>query len=333
MKKIIFLTTAFFATIGMLHAQNNRALQINSDGTSFLLSGMEENLISNLTIEGWVKIDEATTVDNYTALVDFRNSADVDSKALIFKTLNGSVTTSYEWYNNWTYEGVDNIVPLGEWAHIAVVISGDDLVTRFYINGYLTGENSSYTGLGDELPLGYSIRVGAGLAAESFRTFLGLMDEIRIWTVPRTEDELLENMDKEIDPLSDGLLMYYRCNEEETATVLTDATGNGFDLSAVGTMDYVFVDDDLPFVVSQSADFTRGNGKSLLTFPIPANDQLHFAREFRNAQVEVYNIAGQIVKKDELNDSSLYIADIKSGIYTLIIKEGNQIYFEKFMKK
>jgi len=127
--------------------------------------------------------------------------------------------------------------------------------------------------------------------------------------------------------------MYYRCNEEETATVLTDATCNGFDLSAAGTMDYVFVDDDLPFVVSQSADFTRGNGKSLLTFPIPANDQLHFAREFRNAQVEVYNIAGQIVKKDELNDSSLYIADIKSGIYTLIIKEGNQIYFEKFMKK
>jgi len=318
----------------MANASDNKALLIGDEGTNFYFSGLDGIMVSDLTIEGWVKLDGSRTFTDYAALVDFRNAAAGDSKALIFKTIGGNLTTSYEWNGNWLYQGPDNIVVADEWHHVAVVISGADAEARFYINGVETGIDNTYSGLGDELPLGDNIRVGAGLAAEPSRTVFGLMDEIRIWTVARTADELYDNMSKEIDPASNGLLMYYRCNEEENSQQLTDATGNGYDLLlADGAGYYEFVDDtewnsDVNSVRLANSPIT------ISTYPNPVKDRLFFkSTDFQSVTIDILDVTGRLIGRKVTESSSIDVSNLIPGMYFIHINEGSKMYHAKFIKE
>lgn len=332
--KTTLLIIALSMVVCMANASDNKALLIDDEGTNFYLSGLEEILVSDLTIEGWVKLDGSRTFTDYAALVDFRNASGGDSKALIFKNLGGYITTSYEWNGNWGYQGPDNIVEVDEWQHVAVVISGLDAEARFYVNGMEVGIDNAYTGLGDELPLGENIRVGAGLGTEPSRTVFGLMDEIRIWTVARTADELYDNMSKEIDPASDGLLMYYRCNEEENSQLLTDATGNGYELTlADGAGYYEFVDDS-EWNTDQSSVWFANNSKVINTYPNPVKDQLFFkSTDFQNLTVDILDVTGKSIGRRVIESSSVDVSDLKQGMYFIQINEGRNLYHGKFIKK
>lgn len=332
MKFQFLAVLAISMLMNLANAQSNRALSIYEDGTNFFLAGLEENLVTNLTIEGWVKLDGAVTIDDYTALVDFRDATNNGSKALIFKNSDGP-TISYEWNGNWTYLNGDNYVEPDVWQHVAIVISGDDMEARFYVNGMQTGADTDYSGLGDELPLGENMRVGAGLSTETFRTVLGVMDEIRIWTVARTEDELFENMDKEIDPTSEGLLMYYQCNEEDNSDMLVDATGNGYDLFNNGGTGYEFVD-DTEWNTGASSVINAKNSIKISSFPNPVKDQLQFKGiDFQNAEITIRDLTGQIVNGNTLNSPVLNVSELNSGIYFFEIKQNASLYNGKFIKK
>ena len=53
----------------------------------------------------------------------------------------------------------------------------------------------------------------------------GVMDEVRIWTVARTAQQIKDNMNVIMKPTTPGLLAYYQFNEAEAANV-KDSTGN-----------------------------------------------------------------------------------------------------------
>lgn len=331
MKRILLFASVFTLIAFIANAQSNRSLNIYEDGTSFFLAGLEEVTVENLTIEGWVKLDGNFNMDDYTALVDFRNASNADSKALIFKN-SGGVTTSYEWNGNWTYVSGDNYVPTDEWVHVAVVVSGDDQVAIFYVNGYETGSNDTYSGLGDELPLGENIRVGAGLSTEPFRTVLGVMDEIRIWTVARSEDDILLNMNKEIDPASEGLLMYYKCNEEDGSDVLVDATGNGYDLYAEGG-DYEFLDDAEWNTDVTSVQLSKSQN-TISSYPNPVKDQLNFeGLNLEGAVLKIHDLSGRLVKEQEMSNSATNLTELRSGMYFYEINSATGLYNGKFIKE
>ncbi len=327
MKKILLLTAITCMMSYMVNAQNY-ALQITTDGTSFYKDGMSELLVSDVTIEGWVKFDGTVTVDDFTALVDFRNAEGGGSKALIFRTVDENLTTSYEWNEQWTYEGADNIVTIDEWQHVAVVMSVTEAQSRFYINGVETAVDESYELA--ELPLGDNIRVGAGLGAEPARTVIGIMDEIRIWNVARTEEDIMDNMEQEIDPASEGLLMYYKCNKEGEDTVLTDATGNGHDLNAVGE-DYAYVE-DTPFEVPSDIS-EKEKSLNLYSYPNPVKNVLNLSKDFQNAVIRIYDITGQQVVEKVINSSFIDVDDFETGMYILEVKDGDNLYKGKFIKE
>ena len=60
------------------------------------------------------------------------------------------------------------------------------------------------------------------------RPFSGMMSEVRLWTVPRTANQIKENM-LGVDANSEGLLFYYKLN----ASPIVDATPNHRDPKAV----------------------------------------------------------------------------------------------------
>ena len=70
------------------------------------------------------------------------------------------------------------------------------------------------------------------------------MAEVRVWSVARTPQQIWDNM-YEVDPQSEGLIGYWKCNED-VGNILIDATGNGND--GVAAFNMVWPNDiEIPF--------------------------------------------------------------------------------------
>ncbi|HRP02662.1 MAG TPA: choice-of-anchor D domain-containing protein [Candidatus Kapabacteria bacterium] len=122
-----------------------------------------------------------------------------------------------------------------QWNHYAFVFNGNNNFAYIYINGDKidSSRNNKY-------PLytlkkinnpELSIQIGSTNALSNDpnmnRTFLGDMDEIRIWGRALSAEEIFCNKDKALNGKEDSLLLYYRCNDPNYVFELCDAAGNG----------------------------------------------------------------------------------------------------------
>jgi len=73
---------------------------------------------------------------------------------------------------------------------------------------------------------------------------------------------------------------------------------------------------------------------SYTLYPIPARDFVNLKMSvIDNVNVIVYNSVGKIVKSEILNGNKLNISDLKTGVYTIKINDGNKQTIKKFVKK
>jgi hypothetical protein len=70
------------------------------------------------------------------------------------------------------------------------------------------------------------------------QTFNGIMDEIRIWSTVRTPQQILDNYKRPIDPLSDGLALYWNF-DRDIPSVLPSSYNNNMDLNAPSTLNEI----------------------------------------------------------------------------------------------
>lgn len=148
----------------------------------------------------------------------------------------------------------------GEWYHIAVTFDMYQRRIKCYINGVLCLEEpSSILGAvnfgvprGNETGSNNNItRVfWIGYSYEPVRDFDGLMTELRIWNKALSADEINEaNHFYTVDPASDGLVAYWKCDEGQGTTV-RDYSSSGNDctgqtgLYQEGSGDYVYTTGD-----------------------------------------------------------------------------------------
>lgn len=126
----------------------------------------------------------------------------------------------------------------GEWYHVAVTFDQSTHKIQCYLNGEL--KLDSFTSLGainlgvergnETGAWGSVVRVfWIGYAYEPARDFEGLMTEMRIWNRALTEEEInAENHFYTVDPSSEGLVAYWKCDEGEGTTV-RDYSSSGND--------------------------------------------------------------------------------------------------------
>lgn len=100
----------------------------------------------------------------------------------------------------------------GKWYHVAITSSGTEL--RYYVNGVLDNTKANNFVLGGELNTS-ELYFGGSFGNTTLYPFSGMMDEVRVWSVVRSEDEIRQNMYREIpNPASEAnLIAYYKCNE------------------------------------------------------------------------------------------------------------------------
>ena len=116
---------------------------------------------------------------------------------------------------------------INTWYHIAVVYSASAHNLKFYVNGVLqdTIINNNFPSIAGNVP----INMGTW---SNGRYFNGVMDEVRIWNVARTQSEIQSNMNTELAGTETGLVAYYPFNQgiaagDNTAiNTVTDKTAN-----------------------------------------------------------------------------------------------------------
>ena len=107
----------------------------------------------------------------------------------------------------WTFTSAE--LDINSWHHLAFVGNGTQLL--LYVDGVQRAavplNVGSYGSSSDRFNIGAGVWSPAGLPVN------GLMDEIRVWNVARTQSEIQNNMSTEIDPVSaTGLVAYYKFN-------------------------------------------------------------------------------------------------------------------------
>ena len=123
------------------------------------------------------------------------------------------------------YPGTGPLPPDSAFVHLASTYSAKDAKIYDYINGNKVGE-------GDLFPpdpivaSGSSFGIGSAPWDWYSFQFYGALDEIRIWSVARTESEIKMYMHRELKGDEPGLVAYYNFNTAHDS-IIPDASLNG----------------------------------------------------------------------------------------------------------
>jgi len=195
------------------------------DGVNDHLTAANSSSVSrggDFTIEAWIRVpDRSATyqiitkqptvaVNEFPGNYEFR----VDQGS-------GRLTLGFE-YGQWVgaiaFWSSTASVPVGQYAHVAVVYRAGSSV-QFFINGvpdtlYRTGYVPEQNG--------QPVRIGARKDGYHFK---GQMDEVRLWSVPRSSTEIAALYRNRLNGSETGLAAYWRMDDGVGGTVV-DSSGN-----------------------------------------------------------------------------------------------------------
>ncbi len=169
--------------------------------------------VSDFTLECWAKIPSSASAS--TILLG-SNTGTCAGNLLQY---NVSLSTLY-FYERTNCAGVPVSVTVtladDTWHHLAGVRSGSSIY--LYIDGKLVGSGTAYNNTGMA-----PFRVGSRNAVY----YQGMIDEVRIWNVARSAQQIKSGMYGTVPASTAGLLAYYHFNEGSGQTI-TDATSNAY---------------------------------------------------------------------------------------------------------
>ena len=192
-----------------ISAEKGNFLNVEGDATKNVLLGSValSGVNDNFTVETWVK--RTSTSDGY---ILYNGSFGTDGYGLFFNSSGniqpviGAATIT---------NSTATVIPVNTWAHVALVRAGGTL--RLYVNGKeeLLGSNPAVTA-----PTSLT-RIGTRTTATF--GFNGVIDEVRFWSVARSQTQLRESMHLVSTGSETGLANYYQFNA--TSGNVLDAVG------------------------------------------------------------------------------------------------------------
>jgi hypothetical protein len=170
-----------------------RAVDFNGT-TDYMDAGKVLDLNSSFTVSVWVKKN-----GNDRSIFSKRNNPYTVGYDL---SINSAGKAEMTWFNGTKQSIVSSIIiPTGKWHNICVVYDNSSSTTKMYIDGFLDA-TKTLSSVPASPTLSFLIAAANGAAPTSF--FNGTIDEVRIWSVPLTEDQLRYVMNQEI--LSNGIV-------------------------------------------------------------------------------------------------------------------------------
>lgn len=152
--------------------------------------------------------------------------------ALIETTISTAYFSGTEGWT-WLYSNSSNVIS-NNWIHIASTYDSVEGITKLYINGQLLSSTTSQAG--GMLPISESIRssmedliLGGFLANPYHQAYFayGLMDEVRIWNVARSDSQIGDYFNKIVDSTEYGLIGYWNFDEDINSQLVFDLSISG----------------------------------------------------------------------------------------------------------
>ncbi|UCE17256.1 MAG: MBL fold metallo-hydrolase [Gemmatimonadota bacterium] len=185
------------------------------------------NLTDALTIEAWINpsgwgefetLGLGRVLDKkYISLYLVDSYLSLNDHSLVFQLTHADGVISYS-------NTPEASIVLDEWQHIAVTYNGEDVVTM-YINGIeqtvshiMRPSGDIENNSGEDLFIGNSADLGA--------TFHGIIDEVRIWNILRSDEEVAVNLDYYLLGNESGLVGNWQMNEG-SGEITQDHSGFG----------------------------------------------------------------------------------------------------------
>jgi hypothetical protein len=177
-------------------------------------ASVQRNGTQPLTVEAWVKPAGGAWVAVVSKLV---HTASNEGYSLEILNQNKVSLILGNNSSDWNLVTSNTALTPGAWSHIAATYDGSTV--KVYVNGLLDKSSTWTNGITDS---GTNLLLGS----RSGTTFYsGQMDEVRVWTVARTEAEIRETLCRTLVGNEAGLAAYYRLDQIDGTTTY-DLTGN-----------------------------------------------------------------------------------------------------------
>tara|TARA_B100000686_G_scaffold99865_1_gene107042 strand:+ start:61860 stop:69134 length:7275 start_codon:yes stop_codon:yes gene_type:complete len=214
----------------------------NDDEVSIIGNSYQSLITNTLTIESWVKPGVAPV--DYDGFLSYAMDAGGTQAGFGFSFY----LTGWRFFLKTTSNQINygsmagSQMPVGQWSHIAATYDGSEV--KLYRNGALVDSadamgNVKWSGAPAEMVLGNFPKDGAG------HFFQGSIDEVRLWNIVRTKDQLKASREINLTGEEAGLIGYWRIDEGSgNSTADSTATANH---ASINGANWVTLDSPIEF--------------------------------------------------------------------------------------
>lgn len=225
------------------HESNEQSVSVDKSLDQYLEAPDSESLsiTGAITVETWFKLNSLPTGDPYAIVSKQENESNrswfiaLEEKGPDVYLLrfnidqtgdnNTGTSVSYRY-------GSTNINQVGVWYHVAGTFDPSTGEARVYVNGKDDGTGADFESDAVSIYDGNaSTRIGVYMPGTP-RYFDGMVDEVRVWTVQRSKQEIKKFYDKTLVSAAEPTLAAYWRLEGDGAD---SASGNTFTLINVPT--------------------------------------------------------------------------------------------------
>ena len=308
-----------FFLINSIHAQfGGYAIEFGAGDYVNCGTDTSLNMYNRLTLEAWVFLAESQP-GLYPRLIDKYNYILHQGYNLIL-IYNGTVPMLEFWGDDNLRHNVaaDSSINDSTWHHLAVTF--DDSIQCIYVDGRLAGQTIEDTRR--IIPCDNIMGLGNNRDGNVWHPFQGRMDEVRIWNVARSHDQILATLWDTLSPSyytspDSGLVGYWRFDKLEDLGIGEDGPDDVRDLSYfINHGDLVgsahLVPSDLPTSIGISFDRRPAKFRLNQNYPNPFNPSTTIEFQIPKSQfvrLKVFNILGKEV-------STLISKKLNQGNYT-----------------
>jgi len=207
---------------------------LDFDGTNDYINIGNHNSLNigdSLTIEAWIK---PQNLENRQSI--FSTRADNDSGCFQLEMGSGTNRVAVTGIGTWVAQTEDNAVSTGEWFHIVYTRNGAGSgIHKIYVNGeeqnLISDDSYAFINNDSDKLIGSTNGSGGFLFSK--------LEEVRLWNICRTEEEIRENMYLALTGNESGLVSYWQFNDGSGSVVRDVGSGNNGTLFNMNEEDWI----------------------------------------------------------------------------------------------